>query len=159
MVTTPLQTRPALAQSADSIERKLRRCKGTRFVEKFWLDMQKHDERWLRQQITILKYERQYSRAVRDGLRLFLDLRQGRLEVLMELFPFVQERMDNMIKDRIIQVQADMIRSFTVAAPAAQPALRPVTAPDDDGPLVVTKAKSDGKSALNFLDSAFKLVQ
>ena len=141
-----------------------RRC---RLNHNFWLDLAKDGEYWLAEQIALLKRERAYSRAVRDGLRLFLDLRQGSMAVLFELFPWIRTELDNRIKDAIIEHQAALLRSMSAPVPAnivpmpSAAAPRPLavpSAPDEDLPeLVVTKAKSDGKSALNFIDSAFSL--
>lgn len=61
-----------------------------RFV--FWLDLQKQDENQIAEQIEILKQERSFSKAVRNGIRLICDLRAGRTDVLLELFPWVAER-------------------------------------------------------------------
>src|SRR3990167_11531903 len=146
---------------------KMPKSKAQRMQQVFWLNVSDHSQQWLQKQIKALKQERQYSRAVRDGLRLFLDLRDGNLDVLFELFPFVKERIDTLVMARIIEYQQDMIRSFTSPQPAkvtpiGQGALKPVTPPapdDDDTLLTVTKAQSDGKSGENFLKSAFSLVQ
>lgn len=58
----------------------------------FWLDLQKDDEYDLAEIIEGLKEHRLFSRTIRDGIRLILDLRQGKTEVLNELFPWVTEQ-------------------------------------------------------------------
>ena len=55
----------------------------------FWLDASKDDELLLAEQIDELKRKRQFASAIRNGLKLFLDLRAGRVDVLRELFPWV----------------------------------------------------------------------
>src|SRR5512145_1846952 len=61
-----------------------------RFV--FWLDLEKQDENQIAEQIEVLKQERSFAKVVRDGIRLVCDLRAGRTDVLLELFPWVTER-------------------------------------------------------------------
>ena len=56
----------------------------------FWLDMLKSDEHELADQIEVLKQERSFVSTVRDGIRLVTSLREGKLDVLFELFPWVQ---------------------------------------------------------------------
>lgn len=56
----------------------------------FWLDMNKPDERILAEQVATLKESRTFVKTIRDGIRLMLDLRAGRVDVLIELFPFVR---------------------------------------------------------------------
>jgi hypothetical protein len=56
----------------------------------FWLDFRKDDELVLAETIDDLKRKRGFASAIRDGLRLIVDLRAGQLDVLFELFPWVQ---------------------------------------------------------------------
>jgi hypothetical protein len=56
----------------------------------FWLDLLKPDEEQLADQIEQLKTDRSFARTIRDGIRLICDLRQGKLDVLFELFPWVR---------------------------------------------------------------------
>jgi hypothetical protein len=56
----------------------------------FWLDVRKRDEYALSEQIDELKQKRLYAKTLREGIRLICDLRAGRLDVLFELFPWVQ---------------------------------------------------------------------
>ena len=59
---------------------------------RFWLDVEKADERQLVDHVQALKTNRNFAAAIRDGLRLVLDLRRGKTEVLRELFPWVLEQ-------------------------------------------------------------------
>ena len=61
-----------------------------RVMHKFWLDIRKPGEDWLDEQIHALKYSRKFTTVIRDALRLIIDLRQGKMDVLFELFPWVQ---------------------------------------------------------------------
>lgn len=54
----------------------------------FWFNTEKDGD--LIDEIPFLKVHRQFTRVLRDGMRLILDLRQGSLEVLFELFPFIK---------------------------------------------------------------------
>jgi hypothetical protein len=56
----------------------------------FWLDMGKEKEAQLADHIELLKNRRRFVQTVRDGIRLIDDLRQGKLDVLFELFPWVR---------------------------------------------------------------------
>ncbi len=56
----------------------------------FWLDLLKPDEGQLADQIELLKNDRSFAGTIRDGIRLICDLRQGKLDVLFELFPWVR---------------------------------------------------------------------
>lgn len=57
----------------------------------FWLDDNKPTEAVLINDIGKLKENRQYTRFIRDGIRLMIDLSQGKTDVLRELFPWVLE--------------------------------------------------------------------
>ena len=61
-----------------------------RVMHKFWLDIRKDDEDQLDEAINTLKHTRKFTQTIRDGLRLMLDLKRGRVDVLLELFPWVQ---------------------------------------------------------------------
>lgn len=58
-----------------------------RFI--FWLDLDKPDQLKLAEDIETLKADRHYSKTIRDGIRLIIDLRAGRTDVLFELFPWM----------------------------------------------------------------------
>lgn len=59
----------------------------------FWLDLLKSDEQQLSDDIVALKEERSFAATIRDGIRLVLDLREGRVDVLCELFPWVKDKL------------------------------------------------------------------
>lgn len=58
----------------------------------FWLDLNKQDEHELADIVDTLKSQRGYASAIRDGLRMVWELRQGRVDTLVKLFPWVVER-------------------------------------------------------------------
>lgn len=56
----------------------------------FWLD-DKHNGDWqINELIITLKRAGQFTRAIREGLRLWVDLRANKTDVLYELFPYVK---------------------------------------------------------------------
>ena len=61
---------------------------------RFWLDVNKPEEHQLAEHLEKLKRKRQFSRTIRDSLRLFLDLKAGKTDVLQELFPGIAPQMD-----------------------------------------------------------------
>lgn len=141
---------------------------------RFWLDTMKKADYWLDEQIDILKSKRQYSRAVRDGLRLFLDLKAGRTDVLFELFPMLRAKIEadilrELLADRAVPVAVGQgPKPLGKVLPMEQPAPRPLSIPpaapagsgDDLPALAIKKADpADSKASQNFLDSAFSLVE
>jgi hypothetical protein len=60
---------------------------------RFWLDAMKDAELELGMEIATMKKRRKFQTTVKDALRLILDLRAGRVDVLLELFPFVRDAM------------------------------------------------------------------
>lgn len=63
-----------------------------------WLDDQKAEHADLLRYASELKQVRKFSEAVRDGLRLIRDLRAGSLDVLCELFPWVENALMDAIE-------------------------------------------------------------
>ncbi len=61
-----------------------------RFV--FWLDMLKTQEQDIAERIEVLKDERLFSKAIRIGILIFDDLRQGNIDQLVQYFPWVKDK-------------------------------------------------------------------
>ena len=59
----------------------------------FWLNMDKDEEEKIADQIEILKNQRQFTATIRDGIQLIMSLRNGNLDVLFDLFPWIQPEM------------------------------------------------------------------
>jgi len=57
----------------------------------FWLNLEDSQEYAIAETIEDLKAERNFSKSIRDGIRLIVDLSQGRTNVLKELFPSILE--------------------------------------------------------------------
>jgi hypothetical protein len=103
---------------------------------KFWLDVNKPDEEALAVLCEDLKRRGLYTKTIRDGINLVEDLRNGHLDVLFALYPWV--------KELIVYGQGGAL-----ARPAS-----PMVAPSLDEliPLAITQS-SDDDATDNFLDS------
>lgn len=157
---------------------------GYRVMQKFWLDLEKPDHEEVNEIIYTLKSARTYSKAIRDGLRLIIDLHRGNLDVLFELFPWVRaEFLEHIVAVQPQKSEAELAITRQLArieellaSNKSSPALdtqgrggpKPMTVPqvaapvfddEDDELPVITKAKATGSAAQNFLNSAFSLVQ
>ncbi len=122
----------------------------------FWLDLKKPEEYILADTIFELKRRRAFVSTVRDGIRLIVSLRQGRVDVLFELFPWTCAQLNS---GAGAQLPAGQSTPQPTPRPLSIPAM-PGPADDDDGDLLnVVKAKSSGDSAQNFLNAAFGLIQ
>lgn len=75
----------------------------------FWLNLEKSEEFEIADQITDLKQRRQFTKTIRDGIRLICDLRAGRLNVLFELFPWVRAEFVTDIFDERIRTLERLI--------------------------------------------------
>lgn len=65
-----------------------------RFQFKFWLDAYVQVEYSIMESIAILKSERKFAATMRNALRLIIDLSAGNIDVLLELFPWVKDRLN-----------------------------------------------------------------
>ena len=139
----------------------------------FWLDITKPIEHELAKEIEILRRERKFASAVRDGIRLVRDLRAGRTDVLFSLFPWVREaaqqpennttaleaqlaRLELLMTTQTAQPIAASSEKFPSAGPTAmnvpQFAL-PAFEDDDLEDTVIIKRDTSTASAKNFLNS------
>lgn len=66
---------------------------ANRLQYRFWLNADKDDELLLTAEIDRLKAERSFVGTIRDGIRLIIDLRQKRVGVLFELFPWIKSEL------------------------------------------------------------------
>lgn len=152
-----------------------------RFKFSFWLDCDKDDELLLAEEIDTLKRGRAFAGAIRDGLRLVVDLRKGNLDALLALFPWVEEKIlikngggEDKLREQLARLEKLLLEkppspwpsgSDKIMQPLGGPkplAVPAITAPvfdDDDMPaLKVKKAKVDGgKITDNFLRSCLAL--
>lgn len=130
--------------------------KRYRFQLRFWLNLEKSEESWLADYIAFLKAKRNFQDTVRLGLRLIYDLRQGKTDVLLELFPFVAEvfAMEYRLnEERLAELIAARLNGRTVEAAT------PLLLADDDTMLFEVKETSGGDAIENFLTAAGGLQQ
>lgn len=149
-----------------------------RLQYKFWLDVNNLQEQQLADQIEALKQGRVFSQVVRNGIALIVDLWNGNIDVLLSLFPWVEEafykrfseqqpatnytlqehlaRLERLLleQENILMAQGGGPKQLAVTAP-----VKPSHEEDDDEIVPIRKAKSSGTSAQNFLSSAYNLVQ
>lgn len=69
--------------------------KSYRIMHKFWLDVTKDHELDLAGQLAEKKQTRQFTATIRDSLTLFFSLSRGDVSVLLEMFPWVQEKISH----------------------------------------------------------------
>lgn len=65
--------------------------KRHRYQFKFWLDASKDNELLLAEEVDGLKLRRQWQPTVRDALHLLLSLKKRKIDVLLELFPWIDD--------------------------------------------------------------------
>ncbi len=113
---------------------------------RFWLNANDDAELWLADEIAELKSKRSFTRTVRDGIRLVIDLRNGKTDVLFELFPWVK----NLV--------------IAAAVPPSPPISRATSSKSDfQGDEIVLEVKQatateDNKSNWNFMIASAKQV-
>lgn len=184
MVATAYQQERAAPKSAGKApaalapRQKAKREKRKRTMLRFFLDRKKPDEKELLDTVKWLKGQRLFTPFVRDGLRLMMDLKAQRTDVLFTLFDWLEGWMDVQIERRLnarlqdtnarlmkLESELAALKTTGQGAISQPPGPRPIPAPaipgpaDDDAPLVMRKAKSEGNSAETFLNAAFRLVQ
>ena len=149
-----------------------------RLQYKFWLDLNKPEEHNLAEAIEDLKEQRAFIRAVRDGIRLVVDLWNGNLDVLLELFPGVEEAFyerfqqqqpasDASLQEQLARLESLLLQQGNAPVAMSNSGPKPLKVPEISGPkldddsdlIVMKKAQGDGSSAANFLNSALNLIQ
>lgn len=68
-----------------------------RYKFQFWLNGEKDDELLVAETIDDLKQRRSFSAVVRDGIMIVNELREGRVDLLLKLFPFVKDAIADML--------------------------------------------------------------
>lgn len=148
---------------------------GFRMQFKFWLDTTKTEEYQIAEAVEELKQKRTFAKTIRDGIRLVLDLRAGRWEVLRELFPWVVDaiydaaradlqaqtgvKLDDAPVPDAIQAKLDRLEKLLLqqgALPIEKrlPSLAPIPLLTEGDPEIeIREAQSDVNPALNFLRS------
>lgn len=78
---------------------------------RFWLDVMREDENDLAEYVEDLKIKRSFAKTIRDALHLIRDLRAGKIDWLLFLFPWVYQAI-------YTQVEADILAR---QQPASEP--------------------------------------
>lgn len=131
-------------------------------MERFWLNHNNRHDLEIADTIEILKNERAFTKTVKQGIMLMVDLRAGRVDVLTALFPWVasafaappasadddpfrriEQRLDDL--DALMRASADGLRP---GAPK-----RKLAGLSEDAPDVVVMKNTSTSSADNFLAS------
>lgn len=116
----------------------------SRFRFNFWLDCARDDDLLLAETIDALKRTRSFSSAIRDGLNLIVDLRQGKTDLLFRLFPWVADALKGKTED-IASLKHEIERLQTLIIQSNnQPSLAP-KAIGDSANLPTIFAKDDKK--------------
>jgi hypothetical protein len=143
----------------------------------FWLDIGKDNEYQIAEQIELLKATRKFSATIRDGIRLISSLRQGRVDVLFELFPWLKAELqpaspvvettsDSAIKEQLDRLEKLMVGNGSVKInghhgprPMSVSKLNAPNFDDDDLGDIVIRKDTSTDSAQNFLNSMMSLPQ
>lgn len=68
-----------------------------RYKIQFWLNSEKEDELNVADTVAELKQRRSFSATVRDGIMIVNELRQGRVDLLLRLYPWVKDTIIDML--------------------------------------------------------------
>lgn len=147
-----------------------------RYKFQFWLNGDKDDELLVAETIDELKQRRSFSAVVRDGIMIVKELREGRVDLLLKLFPFVLDAIAERLPPPVPPTPppmdtTDLLAEFRrmlneqgreipdtrdYGIPAMKPLTKglpaalamPVFDDDDDGmdTVILTKAKVSGNS-------------
>ena len=151
----------------------------------FWLNDQRQEDWLVYELISKLKKptkgQGQFTRAIREGLRLWASLRDGQVDVLLEIFPWVREALAKPVPMATVsgvgnselakEIAAQIILQGGTADSMRQPTSAPsqpkqIAAPnfampvfeDDDQPTVLIRASTNTDSSMNFV-TALKNMQ
>jgi hypothetical protein len=86
-----------------------------RYKIQFWLNSDKIDELNVADTVAGLKQQRSFSSTVRDGIMIVNELRQGKIDLLLKLYPFVMDAITALIpppEPPPMPDNADLIEQF-----------------------------------------------
>lgn len=136
--------------------------KEHRLQFRFWLDVIRPEEDQLAEYVNDLKEKRSFAQTIREALHLIRDLRQGRVEVLLRLFPWIEDHFAKpisapapMLLPDPFREQLDRIERYfhqLPVAPTSQPMLL-LDEPLPDEPTILMERVKDSKSGWNNLIS------
>lgn len=135
----------------------------------FWINVLNPMEELVADEIERLKNKRAFASAVRDGIMLISELREGKIDLLLKLFPWIRDcftppptDMDAMKEELSFLKALVLAQANRPVQPAGQGAPRsltaaPAPADDDDTLTVAVDADAGSRSAQNFIDSMLRL--
>lgn len=132
----------------------------------YQLDVTKDDQLALYEFVQSLKRERKYSWAIRLGLTLVRDLSAGKVDTLLDAYPWVgaavaaATRIDDDVLDRLELLLSRLEAGESAGAPQAMAVPQfdaPVFDDDDDDFELVVQADTDIDYSNNFLESLLVL--
>jgi hypothetical protein len=87
----------------------------SRFKFSFWLNCKNDDELLVAELVDDLKRNRSFSSVVREGIVIINELRQGRIDTLLRLYPWVKDAIADMLpppEPPPMPDNADLIEQF-----------------------------------------------
>lgn len=112
--------------------------KSYRLQVRFWLDVFRDEEYELAQYVDDLKQKRSFSATVRDALNLIRDLKNGKVETLLRLFPWVEDYFKSKLIDDPLREQIKQLTALVQTGLPA-PERRSLPAPPPAEPELVIK--------------------
>lgn len=144
--------------------------KSHRLQFRFWLDVLREDEYFMAEYIEEMKEKRAFAQTIREALTLIRDLRAGRVEALLRLFPWIEDHFKSTPPNPTIEmmspVQEQLQRLEKILLSSGnQPLLAPSVSTqsrlksEDDllGELEIKAAKSDENAAFNMILSSYQM--
>lgn len=155
----------------------------------FWLDFNKDEELLLAEIIDELKRKRSFIKTLRDGIRLICDLRQGKVDVLFELFPWVKAEFlagiqpqetagERALREHLERIERQLLGgtsgfgtvpniTTSTGNPKSLGGPKPLNVPkfdlpkfdDDDLDTLVVRKDTSTDSTQNFINSLIRLQQ
>jgi hypothetical protein len=148
-----------------------------RFRFSFWLDGKKDDELLVAEVIDDLKKQRNFSAVVRDGIMIVNELRLGKVDLLLKLYPWVADAIrppmpvtldEGDLRRQIDDLKQIVLQQGGVSVPSVEQAtMKPslggmkkvsLSLMDDDDEDTIVLNKSTGTNIMdNFFASFAKL--
>lgn len=127
-----------------------------RVMEKFWCDVEKDEEREVLNLIAYLKSIRKFAPTVRLGIRIICQLMEGKLDLLLENFPWIETtilEMHGRSSREMEQFQAMMLAQMEhLVASGSTGQSGPTSSHIDDE---ITVEDDDTSAVDNFLEFTF----
>lgn len=125
----------------------------------FWLDLDKEGDEVVADMITSLKEKRQFTATIRDGIRLICDLREGKTDVLFDLFPQMRRTLS---PSSPVNVEFEQILQKAIADEFAKRGTPITLIPDravkTESSITIGKSSKSGKEVANNFISSMKGV-